>query len=118
MQCLHCKSILYVYASPLSINKTIYHICEHCFTKHPVILECERIVLNHCDVDILNIMIEEVLDNLTIMHYLSLLQHFSNHHLVLWFEYDDIDVLKALENIDIGKLFIFHLENKKERWHV
>ncbi|MGB1097604.1 MAG: hypothetical protein ACPG2Y_03325, partial [Acholeplasmataceae bacterium] len=71
--------------------------------------------MNHCDVDILNIMIEEVLDNLTIMHYLSLLQHFSNHHLVLWFEYDDIHVLKALENIDIGKLFIFHLENKKER---
>ncbi len=115
MRCMHCQKLLYPYQTPFQTQKDIYFICEYCFKKHPILIEHQRIALNHTDIMIMHIIIEDKLSVLTAMHYLSLI-HDHPYEMILWLEGKEIEVITQFENIDIGNMFIYHVEKNKERW--
>ena len=115
MRCMHCQKILYPYQNVFQTQKNVYFICEYCFKKHPILIEHQLIVLNHTDISIMHIIIEDKLSVLTAMHYLSLIQ-LHHQDIILWFEEKEIEILPLLEHINIGNIYIYHVEKNKERW--
>jgi len=116
MHCTVCQQLLYPYKHPFETKKHIYYLCEYCFKKHPVLVEHQHIVLDHADVYMTHLIIDDHLDTLAVMHYLSIIHHVLIDGIVLWFEAKEINIITHLERIDLGNIYLYHVEKNKERW--
>ena len=117
MRCMHCQKILYPYQKPFQTDQDLYFICEYCFQKHPILIEHQQIFLNKTDITIMHIIIESNVSIITAMHYLSLIQKHS-YDLILWLEENEIEQLILYDNINIGNIYIYHVEKNNERWFI
>lgn len=117
MYCVQCQSILYPYHKLFQTRKDVYYLCEYCFKKHPILIEFNHVVLEHTDLYILHVILEDQLSNLAAMHYLSLVSNHQNT-IVLWLEETELNTIIGYEDIHIGDIYIYHVEKNKKRWYI
>jgi hypothetical protein len=117
MHCVQCQTILYPYDQLFQTQKEVYFLCEYCFKKHPILTEFSHVVLEYTDLYIMHIILEDQLSNLAAMHYLSFVSMHQNN-IVLWLEETELNTIIDYEDIQIGEIYIYHVEKNKKRWYV